>query len=252
MINGKELPIIPMFHDGMAEVLSSKKIDPIHQDVYNPPTMFFKLCFKTEEHEEEIRETFLTYRIIQIILFCFILFFGILIYYLLDCYATSNSKCVPQIVMISFIGTFVVCMGILVIRWIWCMPVKKAPILPIVEPKSVIENPMHPSSPVLDRRGSVPSMEFSPEHSRSRSGSKESSSPKSPKHSKESKRSSRELSLTPAGDLESFTIKNPMESTSPKSPKHSKESKRSFREPSLTLAGALESFTIKNPMESTS
>jgi hypothetical protein len=129
------------------------------------------------------------------------------------------------------------------------MPVKKDPILPIVEPKSMVENPMHPSSPVLDRRGSVPSIEFKPEHSRSRSGSKESKVPKSPKHSKESKRSSQESSLNLTGVLETFTLNNPMESTSPKLPKHSKESKRSFREPSLTPAGDLESFTIKNPID---
>lgn len=211
--------------------------------------MLLKLCFKTEEHEEEVREVFLTYRIIQLVVFCFFVFLGILIYYLLDCYATPNSKCTPQIVMICFIGIFAVCIVAIAIRWSWCMPTKKAPILPTVEPKSIVENPMYPSSPVLDRRGSVPSIEFKPEHSRSRSGSKESSSSKSPKRSKESKRSSQELSLNLTRDLESFTLKNPMESTSPK---HSRESKRSSRESSLNLTGDLESFTIKNPMESTS
>jgi hypothetical protein len=88
------------------------------------------------------------------------------------------------------------------------VPSKKIPILPAVEPSS-IENPMHQIPSKLDRRGSVPSIEFKPEHSRSRSGSKD-SLPSSPKLSKSSRRNSKEF-LPKKDTNESFLIQNPMD-----------------------------------------
>jgi hypothetical protein len=89
------------------------------------------------------------------------------------------------------------------------MPSKKIPILPIVEPSS-IENPMHQIPSKLDRRGSVPSIEFTPERSRSRSSSKDSTHPKSPKSSKTSRRNFREF-LPNSDSNDSFVVQNPMD-----------------------------------------
>jgi len=166
-------------------------------------------CFKSEEEEYELREAFFSNRFILCIGVGIILIFGVSVYYTIDCYSSPGVRCNPQLLMTCITGVCLLVLCCIVLRWIFCMPSKKIPILPIVEPSS-IENPMHQIPSKLDRRGSVPSIEFTPERSRSRSSSKDSTHPKSPKSSKTSRRNFREF-LPNSDSNDSFVVQNPMD-----------------------------------------